>query len=88
MLIQMAQAIWIFVLNASSVRWLAFILLILTGLILLTLIYHAVFQCYTVFCEYGSTLRYLRGITEVDDVKSEEKVSKQKFLKSLIEPRK
>jgi len=61
MLTQMAQAIWIFVLNTSGIRWIALILLILTGLILLALVYHAVFQCYLVFCEYGSTLRYLRG---------------------------
>jgi len=61
MLTQMAQAIWIFLLNTSGIRWIALILLILTGLILLALVYHAVFQCYLVFGEYGSTLRYLRG---------------------------
>lgn len=67
----MAQAIWILVQNTSKVRFLALVLLVLTGLILLVLVYNAVYHCYQVLCEYGTTLRYLRGNNAFEDTKSE-----------------
>ena len=71
MLIQMAQAIWILVMDASNVRFLALILLVLTGSIFLLLVYNAAYHFYQVFFEYGTTLRYLRGANPFEDTKSE-----------------
>ena len=84
MLIQIAQGTWIFITSDSSMRLVGLILDIVSGIILLALVYLAVFHCYITFCEYGTTLRYLRGSSRVDESKNEHKVTSNKFIKDLL----
>ena len=63
LLLQFGQGLWVVLScdSGNSNKWVGLALAIAAGLVAPTLIYLAVFHCYISFCEYGTTLKYLRG---------------------------
>ena len=75
LILQIGQGLWVIIMSFDNKRWVGVPIVVISGFILPSLIYLAVFHCYISFFEYGTTLRYLKGDLVAQKSKSEQRRS-------------